>query len=274
MAIKLIALDLDGTTLNSNRKISDDTMRDLQEAHDRGYKVVIATGRNYEALPSWIKDIEFFDYIITSNGAQIRNLVDDGIEHESHICPHKVEELHEFLYDSQYMVEIFTGGKGYIGSKDFHDIKRGDIPYRLIEYVVRTRNPVDNIFSFMMENKNRIENVNIFAENFEKKKILMDKMMQIEDVNVTTSMAENVEIGGKNATKAKAIEVLGDMLGIDKKQVIAMGDSHNDIEMIKFAAIGVAMGNAEEDVKKSADYVTDTNDENGVGKALRAFSLI
>ena len=95
-----------------------------------------------------------------------------------------------------------------------------------------------------------------------------NELNKIEEIEITSSWGNNLEIMSEGSTKGKAIEFLANLLNINREEIIAFGDNYNDVSMIEFVGTGVAMGNAEEDVKNIANYVTDTNSESGVAKAI------
>ncbi len=166
MTIKLIALDLDGTTLNKSGRLSARTKAALEEAIRGGVHVVIATGRTFSAVPEEVKAIEGIEYILSSNGAEIRNLQKDGMcIYSNYISAEAVETAVAELKKWDFMLEVFVGGIAYTDSAHYELAKQGGLPYRNSQYVVDTRNPVDDIIGFTLEHKDRIENININFDN-------------------------------------------------------------------------------------------------------------
>ncbi|MBS5334092.1 MAG: Cof-type HAD-IIB family hydrolase [Clostridiales bacterium] len=272
MKIKLIALDLDGTTLRKGSVLSERTRHTLEEAINRGVHVVVATGRVFSALPDTIFDIEGLEYIITSNGAHITRLKDMKQIYFNYPDENAIEQVGDFLaVRKEFPVEVFTCGKAYIDRTVYEDVRDNGSDYMDAKYIVKTRNPVDDIYGFLKEHRREIENINIHFRNFDDKAELKKLLALNSEITVTSSMPHNLEIGGKTTSKAKAIAALCEILGIDEKNVLAAGDSPNDEAMIKAAGIGVAMGNAEEEVKACADFVTLTNQEDGVAYAIEKF---
>ena len=272
MKIKLIALDLDGTTLRKGSVLSERTRHTLEEAINRGVHVVVATGRVFSALPDTIFDIEGLEYIITSNGAHITRLKDMKQIYFNYPDENAIEQVGDFLaVRKEFPVEVFTCGKAYIDRTVYEDVRDNGSDYMDAKYIVKTRNPVDDIYGFLKEHRREIENINIHFRNFDDKAELKKLLALNSEITVTSSMPHNLEIGGKTTSKAKAIAALCEILGIDEKNVLAAGDSPNDEAMIKAAGIGVAMGNAEEEVKACADFVTLTNQEDCVAYAIEKF---
>lgn len=274
MTIKLIALDLDGTTLNKSGRLSARTKAALEEAIRGGVHVVIATGRTFSAVPEEVKAIEGIEYILSSNGAEIRNLQKDGMcIYSNYISAEAVETAVAELKKWDFMLEVFVGGIAYTDSVHYELAKQGGLPYRNSQYVVDTRNPVDDIIGFTLEHKDRIENININFDNQSDRMAMREILKKLPDVTLTTSFDHNLEIGGATTSKASALEALGKILGVSKDEIMACGDSPNDGAMMSIAGLPVAVGNAKDEIKAMATYVTDTNDNDGVAKAVEKFVL-
>ncbi len=274
MNIKLVALDLDGTTLQKGSVLSERTRFTLEKAIKKGVHVVIATGRVFSALPEAVFDIHGLEYIITSNGAHITRLKDMVNIYDDYPEPSAISKVRKILSErTEFPIEVFTEGKAYIDEEVYNDVKINGSDFMDAGYIIRTRTPVQGIYEFLTKHEDKIENINIHFRTFEDKAEMKKILEKNEMITVTSSMPHNLEIGGKNTSKAAAIKELCTYLGIGEENVMAAGDSPNDEAMIKAAAIGVAMGNAEEEVKKCADFVTLSNMEDGVAYAIEKFIL-
>lgn len=273
MEIKIIALDLDGTTLTDDKHISPATRQALEEAAEKGVNVVIATGRTYSAVPEEVFSVRGIRYVMTSNGAAITDIHQNKVIYENCIAPDAVENIVTLMKQYDFMVETFVNGIAYIDRNFYDDIRDQKIGYRHMEYVLNTRTPVDNLFDFILENKNHIENVNVNFEHQEDRQMMREKMMQIPNTTLTSAFDNNLEMGGATTSKASALLELGKMLGVSPDEMMAVGDSPNDMAMMQLAGLPVAMGNAKDEVKAIAKYVTDTNKNDGVAKAVRKFVL-
>ncbi len=273
MAIKLIALDLDGTTLTDDKHISPATREALEEAAEKGVNVVIATGRTFSAVPEEVFSVKGIRYVMTSNGAAITDLHQGKVIYENCIAPSAVEDIVALMSQHDFMVETFVGGTAYIDRKFYDGIRDCKIGYRHMEYVLATRRPVDDLLGFILENKDHIENVNVNFEFQEDRQMMREKMLQIPNTTLTTAFDNNLEMGGATTSKASALLELERLLGVKPEEMMAVGDSPNDMAMMKLAGLPVAMGNAKDEVKEIAEYVTDTNKNDGVAKAVRKFVL-
>ena len=154
---------------------------------------------------------------------------------------------------------------------EYEDIQRNGSTYRDAEYVLSTRKPVDNIYDFILQNRDHIENISLNFRTDEEKDAFRPEIEAVPGITLTSSWHNNFEIGGPDTSKADALHYLMGRLDIHKSQLMACGDSPNDLKMMKLAGIGVAMGNASDAMKKEADYVTDTNNEDGVAEAINRY---
>lgn len=271
--VKMVALDLDGTALDPFGRITEREERAFKRAMDMGVHIVVATGRAFHSLPDNVFSISGIEYAVTSNGAQVTRLKDRTLIYENCIAAASVAEIADILEKAGVRAEAFTDGRAYIDVSEFNAIKSGEIRTRDSVYVLSTRNPVDDIFAFMREHRDRIENISINYPSNEAKEKFSRVLGEIPGVTVTTSFSLNNEIGGATTSKADGLSHLMERLGVTAGELMACGDSPNDGAMIRMAEIGVAMGNADDSVKEMADYVTGTNGEDGVAKAIEKFVL-
>ncbi|SCJ77044.1 Uncharacterized phosphatase YwpJ [uncultured Eubacterium sp.] len=271
--IRMVALDLDGTTLNNQKEISARTMTAFRKAMESGVHIVVSTGRTFQSLPKQLFSIEGLEYIVTSNGAHVTELATMKTIYENYLTSHAVEEVVRVLRGTGFSIETFVGGKAFIDKAEYEDVVANGSTYRDAEYIKSTRNPIPHICDYMIENKHQIENISINFEHIEEKEKWQRILEQIEGITLTSSFQHNFEIGGANTSKAEALRFLMRRLGVSSDELMACGDSPNDMEMIKLAEIGVVVGNASEEMKSLADYITDTNDNDGVAKAIEHFVL-
>ena len=271
--IKMIALDLDGTTLNEKGMFSSRTIDAFHKAMEKGIHIVISTGRTFKSLPEQVFHIEGLEYVITSNGAHITKLTTMERIYENIFSPQSAEAIVNLLRKNKVSTETFIDGIAYIDREEYDHIRENGSGYRDDEYVLSTRKPVDDILSHLMKNINEVENISLNFPLIEDKKAFLTKLEEVPGITVTSSFSHNYEIGGATTSKAEALRYLMHKLSIDSSQLMACGDSPNDEEMIKLAAVGVVMGNASESMKEKADYITASNREDGVAIAIEKFAL-
>ena len=267
--IKLIALDLDGTTL-TREGLSRRTKETLEEAIRRGIEVVIATGRAYTSLPESIHKIEGLKRIITSNGAHITDCKTGEFFYSNYLNPESVRLVHGILSERpEFPMEVFTKGVAYIDSSIYEDLEKNGSTFMSTKYILRTRRPVEKIYDFLLAHEDSIENLNIHFEFPQDRLDMLEVLRSLPAVTITSSEKNNLEVGGETTSKANALVELCKELDIGMEHVMAFGDSPNDIHMITEAGIGVAMGNGEDCVKEAADLITLGNNDEGVAYAIR-----
>ena len=270
--IKLIALDLDGTTLTRNG-LTRRTKETLEEVIARGLDVVIATGRPYSALPEQVKAIKGLEYVIISNGAHIVRPLTGEFLYSNYADRDAILRVRDMLMEKAFPVEVFTEGRAYVDRELYEDVKKHGSSYLSAKYILRTREPVDGIYDFWLKHADSIENVNIQFE-FQKDKAEMKAALEnAEGITLTSSTYHNLEVGGETTSKASALWQLCRMKGLTMENVMAFGDSPNDGAMIREAGIGVAMENATADILEDADITAPSNDDEGVAYTLRMLLL-
>ena len=270
--IKLIALDLDGTTLTRNG-LTRRTKETLEEVIARGLDVVIATGRPYSALPEQVKAIKGLEYVIISNGAHIVRPLTGEFLYSNYADRDAILRVRDMLMEKAFPVEVFTEGRAYVDRELYEDVKKHGSSYLSAKYILRTREPVDGIYDFWLKHADSIENVNIQFE-FQKDKAEMKAALEnAEGITLTSSTYHNLEVGGETTSKASALWQLCRMKGLTMENIMAFGDSPNDGAMIREAGIGVAMENATADILEDADITAPSNDDEGVAYTLRMLLL-
>jgi len=271
--IKLIALDLDGTTLKSDGKLSETNKTAIEAALRKGVEIVAATGRVFSALPEDIRKIAGIRYAITSNGAVIMDLASERPVYTNYIKESAAEDVVRTLAEYNFMVEVFVEGRAYIEKAIYDDVKANGSPIRNTEYLLTTREPIENLLGFALRHKDSIENFNVnFQEQNDKMK-MRQVLMNINDISLTSSFDYNLEIGGARTSKGEALAQLCNSLNIKTTEAMACGDSLNDIEMLKAAGLSVAVENAKDEVKAAANYIVSSNNDNGVAEAIERFIL-
>lgn len=269
----MVALDLDGTTFDSAGDISERTVRTLEEAAAAGAHIVVSTGRSYASLPQHIKDVPGIEYAITSNGAHV-NLLHSGEQiFSDFLDPQAVERVAELKVETGADIEVFINGRAYTDESYYNDVKENGCAYRNASYVIWSRRPVPDVTALMLEHKHEIENVNFVYPTLEMLEEAKPKVFAIENATITSSFINNLEVGGPNTSKKTALLWLTDQLGISTDELMCCGDAPNDQAMLELAGIGVAVANAWGGLKDHADYITESNDDDGVALAIEKFVL-
>ena len=271
MNIKLIALDLDRTTLNNDANLTDVTIATLEKALDNNIEVVLSTGRCNDALPEDIQKIKHLQYALTSNGAQIRDLQKKSVLYNNCIDVEPLVKIDCVLRSLDALIEIFIDGHAFIERSKYDQIVNTPEDSFKKRYIKHSRRPVDNILNLLKKNNQKIENINLFFETLSQKESCFKTLNAISHITLTSSFDMNLEIGNQSTSKASALKVLGERLNIKAEEMMAFGDHLNDLEMLKYVKYPIAVANAHALVKKSAFYITDSNHENGVANAIEKF---
>ena len=242
---KMVLIDLDGTLLNSNKIITEFTANVIKGIKDNT-KIVLASARGFSRIKPYLKQLDLLDsknYTIAFNGSLVMNNVEDKIIDEK-IEYNNIKELIKFIFQNLNYEWIFYTYYEKVNIKNIDDLD---------QFVLK-----NDIYKIVcLSTKEKIDTLrNIVNENY-------DELFQI-----TSSESTRIEFVKKGATKLKGIKKLLEKLEIDRTEIIAIGDGENDLDMIKFAGCGIAMGNSPNNVKQAADMITDTNDKDGVGKIL------
>ena len=270
--IKLIALDLDGTLLDSDKRLSEENRAALERAVAEGTEIVPATGRFYRGMPEIIRDLPYVRYVITINGAQVFDVARGETVCGSEIPFERAIEVMKRLDELPVIYDCYAEGWGWM-TKDLYDkAEKYAANVHSLEMIKNLRTPVPELKAFLKERRLDVQKIQIFFRDMDfRAECLRSFPNDFSDLVVTTSIVNNIEINSRGATKGNALKKLAVLLEIPLEQTMAFGDDLNDISMLKEAGIGVAMGDAYEEVKKSADYVTGDCDESGVAKAIKHF---
>ena len=267
--IKILAFDMDHTLLNDKGELSEKNHLCLRRAVEKGFHIVIATGRVFSAFPKTILDMPEFRYVITSNGARIVDLQSRETIYSNLLTRKAVEDALPWISDFDVMKEVFFNHEVYADKHCIADLPRyGIFSERSQKYVLETRKPVDDTVALIKENADILENINLIFSDQQKRMQYWNELKKNKGLKVVSSMPFNIELGGQTTSKASALEALAARFGFGHENIMSFGDSSNDAEMLAASAIGVAMGNAVQELKEVADYIAQTNEQDGVANAL------
>lgn len=273
--IKLLGADLDGTCLNSEVKVTKETRDALTKAIEKGVVVVPTTGRTLSIVPEDIKTIPNLEYIVTSSGAVIQNAKTGEVLYDQSIQKELLDDILSILDDYDLFLEIYHNGVAYV--KDDTLDRLGDfLPDKTYWSLFTEESEAlpEKELRELIYNK-PIEKINfrISQQTAERRPEIFERLRKIPGLDIIDQSEGNGEITNADANKGEALAALSNRLGIDCSEVMAIGDSNNDISMLTFAEISVAMGQADDNVKEAATHITSSNDENGVAEAINKFIL-
>ena len=278
MDIKMIAVDLDGTLFTSSKEILPETLSALERASAMGIEIVPATGRPFHGVSEKVTELEFVNYILTCNGAAIYNRRTGECLYEQPMSWEKGAEILTALKGLNISIDAFINGYSYKERSQINFIDSLALSQVMKDYIKKTRLYVDDLIEFVSSEKYSVQKITLnFAKNPDGTSLDRDetkaRLDKISDIAVVSGGDNNLEITESTINKGISLVNFGKRLGIDRSQIMAFGDSGNDLEMLKAAGFGVAMGNSEKAVHDIADYVTLSNNDNGIGDAIEKLIL-
>ncbi len=266
---KLIALDIDGTLLNSDKQITEEVFNSIQEAKKIGKKVVLSTGRPLPGVTPLLNQLNLTDegdYVICFNGAVVQEVKSQKVISNIEMCADDFRLIHEFAKNNNTHIHINTPTNLIIpeevpGKYTLHEANLNGI-----EIVSMNEEDINDDITFckvmIVDEPEKLEEVikNIPKELYDKYTIVRSAKFFLEFLN-------------KNANKGTALSALCETIDIPVARTIAVGDEENDRHMIELAGLGVAMGNARDSIKDIANHITTSNNEHGVAKVIYEFML-
>ena len=275
--IKCIAFDLDDTVLNENKELSDRTRAALSKAAEAGIALVPVSGRSYDTFPACIRELPGVSYAVTSNGSAI---YDGQTGKRVHRWLMKAKDVRaimrsvgNFFLEGQITYEAFVDGTAYASADYIADPTRFGVPRSAVSYIRQTRRPDRYIIDFIFENAKKLDSLDLILKEPGMYRMIENSVKRgSENVYITSSVPYRMEISSKESGKASGLKYVLDQLGISPEEVIAFGDGDNDAQMLQFAGTGIAVQNATESCKESADVTLElTSAEDGVADYLEKY---
>ncbi len=264
--LKLVAFDLDGTLLNSHSDLSDKTLEAILNIHQRGLKIVIASGRIYPMLESYIKRIGVVDYVISANGASIDDFKNGTRVEHIYVDELDARKVVHFCKENQIECLILKRNMSYFPN-DSQRIEKFNVYNNLSK--THGHKPMD--LAFYEESFNDYTEIEKILIN-EKNQLNMQKIADFIESNTilkyTKSGKNLLDISQINVSKEEALVKVCKIYDIDLSEVMVFGDYDNDIGMMEVAGYGVAPQNASIKALEAADFITLTNDEDGIAYML------
>ncbi len=272
--IRLLALDIDGTILTREKKLTDRTKAAMEAAAAAGVAVVLVTGRPFYGVPEELLDVQGLQYVITSNGAVTTNLSDRSTLRSANLDPETALEIIAVPRELDLVYAAFLDGIGYCELEPFDRHLRLVHNLPIEAYIRRSRRVIDDMNGLIRNAVNGVENIWFIAHDWKERDKLSKQIRSQWKVRTVLTGKADVEVGALLADKGFALNALAERMHIHREQILAIGDNGNDLGMLQTAGIAVAMGNAEEVVKQMADIVTDSNEEDGAAKIMEQLTRI
>lgn len=276
-AIKIIALDLDGTLLDSEKRLSEVNRDALARAAEKGVLIVPTTGRFFGMMPPAVRDLPFVRYAITINGAQVYDretdtaIVKDEIPLEMALGVMEVLDRYDVIYD------CYRQNWGWMTAALQDKAADYATNEHYLKMVREFRKPVPELKAHLRETaaNGDVQKIMLFATNRERstaidclRKLSDEIAAKFPEVKVTSSTWNNIELNIKSAHKGNALKRFAEHLGLTLENCMAFGDGLNDFTMVEAAGLGIAMANAEPEVKRVANDIVPSNDEDGVARGI------
>lgn len=269
---KLICVDMDGTLLNSKKEITQRSLDAIKKAHELGVKLVIATGRIFVSAGYYGDLIGVKAPIIASNGAYVREKDGEKVIFEEYLsmeeCTNIVSILkeynivpHFYSFDTIYTSKIIHSSLAYKNAN-------AKLP-RSRQVKIEVIDDWEKLFL------KRPKLIKTMAVDDDGDKVLQakERFLSLDKFEVVSSFNKSFEVMPRGTSKGNAVKKICEYYGVHPSEVIAIGDNENDISMIEYAGLGIAMGNSEEKVKEIANYITESNNRDGVAMAIEKFIL-
>lgn len=263
---RIIALDMDGTLLTSDKTIHPDTVRDIRAARERGIHVVYCTGRAVPELEAYFDVVPMMRYAVCSTGAFICDRVEKRCIDRRPVPPELVDALLEAAGRYRAMPQLLTEDESIVPAEDVtHMADFGMGVYQTMFEKIARKAPD---MAAEARRLGIVSKVNIYFRSPEDRLACREELKALP-LSFALPERTTLEMTAQGVTKGSGLKALADYLRIPMAQTVGIGDSDNDRAMLHDAGLSVAMGNASEDIKARCDLVTADNDHNGVGEAIR-----
>ena len=263
---KMVCLDIDGTLLNSSHKITQNVKKAINIiANEKQIPVILVSARMPKGIIFLQRELEIEQPIICYSGALILDKNSQILSNEI-ISSLSLEEIYELTKKFNVHMSLYKDDEWYIEEMDEWAKQESEIT-NIIPTVIDFKNL---IYKWKKEGTGPNK---ILCMSNPDKIINLKESIKNNDLNIYPSKPTYLEIMPSKASKTSAINVLQRKFKVEQSEIVAMGDNYNDVDMIEYAGVGVAMGNAPDEVKKHSNYITSTNDQDGVAKAITKLIL-
>lgn len=266
--IRLVVSDLDGTLLNDEHIVSKENKKAINELKNKDIKFCIATGRLNASAKVIARELGGSYNIISCNGALIKSadgnerIYINSLENNTAVAIAEILEstnqrYHFYTEDSVYSKTLSNSALCYHEQNLRNNDNKEDIHIIICEDIVREAEIVQDILKFI-----------VFFEDEKYREEIINKLVEIEGIDISQSASKNLEIMNKSVSKGNAIKIVSDMYKIPTSEIMVLGDQNNDLSMFEIAGVKVAMANGNSRLKTSADFITKSNNDSGVAYAI------
>ncbi len=276
MKIRAVLMDMDGTLLGKSQvAVSVRNMQAIQKAIENGVHVIPCTGRVYDMLPPQLLTQKGLRYFVTGHGARALDLETNTSLYENVIPAENASKLMEILEDKGLYNEIAANNTIYFEKKMSDNMDMSLVPEHHIWYVRdNCFTAVDKPSEYFLKNNICVEKMNIYGIPASMQEEIYNAVTETGFIKHTrTGVGPNLEFSNYTLNKLDATDAVLNKLGISYEETLAIGDSSSDLEIIKKCGVGIAMGNAPDNIKAAANDVTALNTEDGLALAFEKYVL-
>jgi hypothetical protein len=269
--IRLIVTDLDGTFLNTYHELNEENVRAVKAAQQNGIVVCAVTARNFDSARFVVIPSGFDPLMVTNNGASIVDIREESYKYTNFIDPKSVRAIIEAAVEAEASVDVYTKDFSVIYNKTAR-VPRGNHAELWLEKPEEFRQHLyryDDLDEMIERIGNCAENITLHGKDYgELPGWLFRRIVEQGEFYLTSSHFMCIDIMAYGSTKWQGVQRLAGYLGVNRENVMALGDNSNDIGMIRWAGVGVAVGNAPDAVKRAADIVAAANTDNGFANVV------
>lgn len=267
---KLIAFDMDGTLLNSQKKIRKETLKAVEKAFDAGKEVILCTGRCIAELRDYLKELPRVRYIVGVSGALVYDVKEEQEIYMGVIPTEQVHDIFETVKSMDAMPHIMNH-ESIVSESDYKNMEHFDMK-AYIPLFENAATKVESLYDYYNEHEMPVAKFNIYHTTPQSRDKTKEKLKDTGLVLVNAERS-SVEISAQGTTKGTGLEKLCEYLDIRMDEVIAVGDADNDIDVLRKAGLSIAMGNANENVKSICDVIVSDCDSDGCVEAIEKYLL-
>lgn len=274
--IGLIALDLDGTLLDSHKVLSERNYKALEAAARKGIAIVPTTGRFFSGMPKAILELPFLRYAITINGARVYDAREDAVLRQAEMPAALAVDIMTYLDGHGVAYDCYQDDWGWMTADTLAQAESFAPDRYYLDLISRLRTPVPELKAYIGERGQGVQKVQAYFREDQtalRGELLKTLGTRFPDTAVSSASPRNIEINSAGASKGKAMLALAEHLGLRQEQTMAFGDGLNDLSMLTMAGTGVAMANACPEALAAAPERTASCDEDGVALAIERICL-
>ena len=272
--IRLVAFDLDGTTLHVHAELSARNRQAVEKASEAGVWMVPATGRVKNFIPPCLTELPSIRYAITSNGGAVWDLREDKLVCANWIPTETALAVQRIFDDYELYVEYYVNGRG-VTRRDNPDKAKTvfGFPEDKFYFITKDYTFVDSLSDYLTETGAQPEKINMMFIPENVREEILARLQQLDGIELTYSNVDNIEINAKDCNKGTGLRMLCDALGLDPAATMAVGDNGNDLGMLRAAGFAAVVGNGIPAAKAEADAVVAPCLEDGFAEAVERFVL-